>query len=590
MIELSSQPMSIQSIYSLYREGKLIVNRRYQRKLVWTLIEKQKLIDSILNRYPIPAILIAEIEDKKGHFEIIDGLQRLHALMSFIELAFKTTDEQFFNLDYFTTAKNYRDEGAFKTEEMTDQKLLDSKQVSSILDYMVAMSTMRNVTEAQVNDVFDRINTYGHRLSDQERRQAGIKNEFSDLVRTIACKLRGDVSDEVMELIKMPSVSVDLPLNKHGYGVSAEEVFWVKEGILRSVDLRDSLDEQCIADIIACIVGSKMISRSKEALDNIYTESSEEFNRVEAALEVYGAEKLIDEFSFCVDEIQKSSSQKKLKEIVYKKKSSNPFPATFAVIFLAFHDLLIKSKKVISDYAGVESALENLSERIKTTKDAGSPDERDKNVRSIKAQIEPFFVDTKDLKHVYGQHSTLDVNELLRRSEIELADYELKQGIMTLASSQRAIDENAVKKIINSICALANNGPNRVGKLLIGIADEERDANRVQQLDNVTPIKVGKKHVVGVKREATLLGKSVEQYLALWRGRIRDSELSESLKTNVLSHMDYHDYYGLGVIIVTVIPQNQESYVGKKSYWRDGDETKEITDFQQHGVICARFK
>jgi hypothetical protein len=54
--------------------------------------------------------------------------------------------------------------------------------------------------------------------------------------------------------------------------------------------------------------------------------------------------------------------------------------------------------------------------------------------------------------------------------------------------------------------------------------------------------------------------------------------------------MDYHDYYGLGVIIVTVIPQNQESYVGKKSYWRDGDETKEITDFQQHGVICARFK
>ncbi|ENL0918877.1 DUF262 domain-containing protein [Vibrio cholerae] len=113
MAELNSQPMSIQSIYSLYREGKLIVNRRYQRKLVWTLEEKQKLIESILNKYPIPAILIAESEDKKGQYEIIDGLQRLHAMMSFIEVSFKTTDDKFFNLDYFTTAKTYKEDGFF---------------------------------------------------------------------------------------------------------------------------------------------------------------------------------------------------------------------------------------------------------------------------------------------------------------------------------------------------------------------------------------------------------------------------------------------------------------------------------------------
>lgn len=73
MAELNSQPLSIQSLYSMYREGNLIVNRRYQRKLVWTLEEKQKLIESILNKYPIPAILIAEMKDKSGQYEIIDA-------------------------------------------------------------------------------------------------------------------------------------------------------------------------------------------------------------------------------------------------------------------------------------------------------------------------------------------------------------------------------------------------------------------------------------------------------------------------------------------------------------------------------------
>jgi uncharacterized protein with ParB-like and HNH nuclease domain len=60
MSELASQPTSIQSVYAMYREDKLFVNRRYQRKLVWTLEEKQRLIESIVKRYPIPAILIAE--------------------------------------------------------------------------------------------------------------------------------------------------------------------------------------------------------------------------------------------------------------------------------------------------------------------------------------------------------------------------------------------------------------------------------------------------------------------------------------------------------------------------------------------------
>jgi len=103
MAELDSQPKTVQSVYSWYNEDKLFVNRRYQRKLVWTLTEKQRLIESILRRYPIPAILLAERDT--GDYEVIDGLQRLHTLVSFVENAFPTLEGSYFDVSQFPTPK-----------------------------------------------------------------------------------------------------------------------------------------------------------------------------------------------------------------------------------------------------------------------------------------------------------------------------------------------------------------------------------------------------------------------------------------------------------------------------------------------------
>ena len=54
---------SIQSLYRLYIAEKLLTNRRYQRKLVWTIEEKTSFIDSIRQGFPIPIILLAEVGD-----------------------------------------------------------------------------------------------------------------------------------------------------------------------------------------------------------------------------------------------------------------------------------------------------------------------------------------------------------------------------------------------------------------------------------------------------------------------------------------------------------------------------------------------
>jgi uncharacterized protein with ParB-like and HNH nuclease domain len=77
-----------QSLYRSFRDGTLIVNRQYQRKLVWTISEKQRLIDSILRDYPLPLFLLADRGVPAGQgpiLEVIDGMQRLNAIFTCIE-------------------------------------------------------------------------------------------------------------------------------------------------------------------------------------------------------------------------------------------------------------------------------------------------------------------------------------------------------------------------------------------------------------------------------------------------------------------------------------------------------------------------
>lgn len=590
MAELVSQPTSIQSLYGWFKDQKLFVNRRYQRKLVWTLEEKQRLMESLLKKYPVPAILVAEREGVPGTYEIIDGLQRLHAIVSFIECSFPTIDGKYFDVMHFPTAKARADDGFF--EPAPEKPKITQSEVSTILDYSIALSVMRNASEAEINDVFGRINTYGHRLSDQERRQAGVQNEFSNMVRDIACTARGDASSDLLLLNSMPSISIDLPKTQHGYELKADDVFWVQEGVLRSTDLRDSMDEQCIADIAACIVGGRLIERSKDALDEVYDAESEESRRILDALNVYGDEEFAEEFKFCVDEILRvcrvGGDPQKLRSIIFKTSTTNAFPTIFATLLIAFHELIVGEGKKIADYAGVRKALVNVTERIETGRKATSAEERRKNIDTVKGLIADSFVKADIKKEIYGSHATVDIDATIRRSEIELAHYELKQGLLTLADP-RKIDDEIIEKVVRTICAIANNGPESSGKIIIGVTDKDADAARIEYLDKIAPRKIGRRFVVGVEREARALGISMENYYSKWKDGIRSSALSEKLRNDVLSNMDFNSYFGLGVIVIAVPPQSELSYVGEDVYWREGDATTEARNARQIAHIAQRF-
>jgi hypothetical protein len=337
------------------------------------------------------------------------------------------------------------------------------------------------------------------------------------------------------------------------------------------------MDEQCIADIAACVVGGSLIDRSKVALDDIYTEGSAEEVRTSTALTVYGADKFEDEFKFCVDEILKvcaAGGAIKLRELIFKRSQTNAFPSVFAVILLAFHELIVKEGLEIADHAGVKKAMEEIAERIDRGRSATSPDERRRNIDAVKGMIRSNFIGSQVPVRIYSNHSTVDIDSAIRRSEIELSDYELKQGLLTLENS-RKIDEALVEKVLKTICAMANNGKGRSGQVLIGITDKDADAERIRALDGIAARSVLRRKVVGVEREAKFLGISMEQCVAKWKDAIKAAPLTANLRDGVLSSFDYNSYFGLGVLVLTVPAQSELSYYNGKVYWRKVDSTVE---------------
>jgi hypothetical protein len=585
--ELDSSPRSIQSIYSWYADRKLWVNRRYQRKLVWTLEEKQKLIASVLNGYPIPAILLAEREDG---YEVIDGLQRLHSFMSFIETAFGTEDGRAFEVEQFPTAHLRSQEGNFGISDEYEDRL-SAREVGVYLDYSVAISIMRGATDADIDEVFARINTYGHRLSDQERRQAGVQNNFSGLVRDLSSAIRGDVSQDVLTLGDMPEISIDLPMARHGYQVSASDVFWVRQGILRSTDLRDAMDEQCVADIAASVVGGQIIPRSKDALDDVYTEASPESERVDAALTGYGADKFAAELKYLIDQVETicegTEPPTKLRTLLFSRRTTNPFPAVFTVLVIAMHELLIGEDQKIADYEAVQTALSDLDKRIDTSRGSTRSEERRQNVNTVKGLISPHLVPAEG-RALYDDQSATDIDGTIRRSEIEAPHYELKQGILRL-DNDKQVDLGVLEKVIQTTCAIANNGPDRSGIVLLGVSDDEADKNRVEQLYDMSARPVGRKFVVGVRREAEALGESMEEYFGRIKVAIENSDLSEPLKAAVLAGISFNDYFGMGIVVINVPAQSDVSTVGEAAFARQGDTTVEVAGGPALLDIARRF-
>ncbi len=171
--------MSFGEIMSMYERDEIIIDPDFQRLFRWDTYQKTRFVESILIGIPVPPIFVAE--DEHGRWELVDGLQRISTVFSF-----------------FGILKNVKDKNGWimckgdLTEELEN---LACKDLPLKFQLNIKRATCR-IEIIKWNSVFDmryelfnRLNTGGSELTDQEIRNAifrGVSKEFNVFLRDCA--------------------------------------------------------------------------------------------------------------------------------------------------------------------------------------------------------------------------------------------------------------------------------------------------------------------------------------------------------------------------------------------------------------------
>lgn len=556
-MSLTPRGMSVQEAYRLYADGKLLVNRRYQRKLVWSEQEKRRLIDSIQRNFPVPLFMFARVRYDDAALEVIDGMQRLNAIFSFIEHQFKDESGKCFDVKQNPRTKIQRDAGEF-SEFSADVERWGDKECAAFLEYQLAVTIDTEGNSERINEVFGRINSGGRRLSPQEQRQAGLISGFSEFVRRIAMELRGDDSPDILLLKEMPSVSFNTPKERQGYGVDATDIFWCRHGIILPSDLAKAEDEQVISDIAISILNGIPLNASREVFDSYFTPGSDDFTQIEQKLAAYGSQRLHSEIISVIGNIRatfETGDFLALRTCV-QERPQNTARTAFYAIFFAYYNLVIKEGKIPDDFERIRRALNNSQKALAMQAHYTTIEDRENNIAKMTGLIQGHFA-KRDAPALGGAHSlVVDIENSLRRSRYETSRYEFKIGCCTL-SEPPAVDQSMFQKLARTAAAIANTSPDTDGFIYLGVADKQAAAERVQQIHGTAIHKIGEVYFVGLQHDLDCMNVDMEAYVKRLIRELHNTPLADPLKTQLITSLEHADYRGAPFVRLRIPRQNE---------------------------------
>ncbi len=576
--ELSIRSEPVQRIYNFYINNVFFVNRRYQRKLVWNIEEKTAFIDSILQGFPVPIILLAETKKENiPIFEIIDGMQRLNAIVSFIEGEFDINGK-YFDLQTMVESKSCLDEGNLEQ----NHPILERKSCELIASYVIPLSVYSFDDNKKVDEVFRRINSNGKHLSKQELRSAGATSRFANLVRLISTQIRTDTSDsDILLLNNMKEISITN--KKLPYGIRVDDIFWVKNKILTKEMLRESKDEEIVADILAYMLLSETPRSNASVLDGYYgfrkgntKEIIEEEKKIEAALKLKEPDLIKQQFILIYDNLRKilRESNKTFNNLICRS-NLKYIPRPFQIVFLAFYDLIVEEKMEISDCDGLIDSLKNIKKDIDTPSGpTWSYQNKIRNIKKIKGIVREFFKKRNTEDPAYDCWIT-EFETLLTKSKTEQTLYDFKQGF-TKIDGEREFDQGNFDKIIKTLTAMANHSPNATGYVCVGVADNEKTAKRIEQFYKVEPVKYKGFKITGIEHEAEKLKGSIDEFVRWLIQKLSSQKIEKSTKDNIGRNIKIINYLNKTVVLFSLSAKEEPITYDDKFYQRIGSSVDEI--------------
>lgn len=188
-ISIDTKGVTMDTCLRRLEQGTIILAPDFQRNEVWKDEKKSRLIESLMLKIPIPMFYVSA--DEKGTLSVVDGLQRLSTIRSFVlgdkYLEIKKSEPE--------EALRYKGSG-FELEKLEfwgDRyngltfKELPVEMQNRILETVFTFTIINPGTPEEVKrNVFKRINTGGEPLTPQEIRNALYTGEATKLLKKLA--------------------------------------------------------------------------------------------------------------------------------------------------------------------------------------------------------------------------------------------------------------------------------------------------------------------------------------------------------------------------------------------------------------------
>lgn len=564
-------------------KNQLCVNRKYQRKLVWRLEDKKYFINSILKGYPVPIFLFARyIEDNNEQWDIIDGLQRLNAIVSFIENEFTIKyngKSGYFNLEVLSN-----DVGIKQKEPVLPRELC-----WDFVRYQLAFSVTGR-EDSEVDEIFKRINSTGKLLSKQDLRQAGTTGYFSDLVRRTAEYIRGDYTvDDVIPFKEMSKYSLSNRCLK--YGIDFDSVVWVKNDIITDDRLRVSADEEIIAHIYMYLLSEGKYAPSSYYLNEAYNLKSKVKKELDSKVQteddvIKWMSLFAKTFSIINDALGTKTFHQKL--FVEEEVSNKNY--CFIYLFCAIAKMLMANKNLI-DASGFSAKLDKFGDKefndiVLKGSFRRDKETRDKLIKRAISVFDEFFEDSYDQ---VPDDEYMRIVNIMTSAVSEEQMFDFKVGVTDFVTGAK--NEACVSSIVKDLAAMVNTKPGEEGTVVLGVPNNNSDAKKVSERFGIKPTKYNEFYITGIREEAEQCFDGLDNYLKFIKSCIENEPVSEIFKNEILENMRPVRCADKIVILFTA-KATREVYYDRELNVRHGSHNTLVTfDSEvQHRIIDAFSK
>lgn len=168
---------NVRTIKSMIDDKMIDIDPDFQRGFIWDIKRASKLIDSLLSNLPIPSLLFAKRKIDEG-FIVVDGKQRLSAIYYFLEGIFPEGEKKIqFKLKGLE-GKSWNGKTFFELDELSKRKIFNSLINTTIL------TNVENNPRI-IFEIFNRLNTGGVPLTNQEIRNGIFKGPFNIILKEL---------------------------------------------------------------------------------------------------------------------------------------------------------------------------------------------------------------------------------------------------------------------------------------------------------------------------------------------------------------------------------------------------------------------